>query len=175
VPFAEGQSLSPRVTPGMLHPASMDAAAAYGVVINGEPGPTWFNYQVQLCRTPRGTWIACWTQGGYEAHPDQRVVAARSLDDGRNRPGTIRRSTPTGSGIVGGRCVVPALTAGLMNATPSGSETKNPSVGGSLKGCNSKAQGIALWVIGPERSGVRPLQGREFWGASHCPRRCPPG
>lgn len=82
MPFAKGQSLSPRVKPGMLHPASMDAAAAYGVVINGEPGPTWFNYQVQLCRTPRGTWIACWTQGGYEAHPDQRVVAARSLDEG---------------------------------------------------------------------------------------------
>ena len=53
-------------------------------------------------------------------------------------PGTIRRSTPTGSGIVGGRCVVPALTAGLMNATPSGSETKNPSVGGSLRAAIQK-------------------------------------
>jgi hypothetical protein len=83
MPFAEGQSLSPRVTPELLHPASMDAADAYGVIINGEPGPTWFNYQVQLCVTPPGTWIACWTQGGYESNPDQRVVAARSSDEGR--------------------------------------------------------------------------------------------
>ena len=83
MPFAEGQSLSPRVTPQLLHPASMDAADAYGVIIDGQPGPTWFNYQVQLCVTPKGTWIACWTQGGYESNPDQRVVVARSLDDGR--------------------------------------------------------------------------------------------
>jgi hypothetical protein len=61
----------------------MDAANAYGVVIDGRPGPTWFNYQVQLCVTPKNTWIACWTQGGYESNPDQRVVAARSLDQGR--------------------------------------------------------------------------------------------
>ena len=83
MPFAEGQSLSPRVTPELLHPASMDAADAYGVIIDGKPGPTWFNYQVQLCVTPLGTWIACWTQGGHEANPDQRVVAARSTDGGR--------------------------------------------------------------------------------------------
>jgi len=61
----------------------MDAADAYGVIIDGEPGPTWFNYQVQLCVTPKNTWIACWTQGGYESNPDQRVVVARSLDEGR--------------------------------------------------------------------------------------------
>jgi hypothetical protein len=61
----------------------MDAADAYGVIIDGQPGPTWFNYQVQLCVTPRKTWIACWTQGGYESNPDQRVVVARSLDEGR--------------------------------------------------------------------------------------------
>jgi hypothetical protein len=83
MPFAEGQSVSPRVTPELLHPNSMDAANAYGVIIDGQPGPTWFNYQVQLCVTPRNTWIACWTQGGYEANPDQRVVVARSLDEGR--------------------------------------------------------------------------------------------
>jgi hypothetical protein len=61
----------------------MDAVDAYGVVIEGQPGPTWFNYQVQLCVTPKNTWIACWTQGGYESNPDQRVVVARSLDAGR--------------------------------------------------------------------------------------------
>ena len=83
MPFAEGQSLSPRVTPELLHPASMDAADACGVIIDGQEGPTWFNYQVQLCVTPRNTWIACWTQGGYESTPDQRVVVARSLDEGR--------------------------------------------------------------------------------------------
>ena len=83
MPFAEGQSVSPRVTPGLLHPASMDAANAYGVIIDGQPGPTWFNYQVQLCVTPKNTWIACWTQGAYESNPDQRVVVARSLDQGR--------------------------------------------------------------------------------------------
>jgi len=83
MPFAESQSFSPRVTPNLLHPASMDAADACGVIIDGQPGPTWFNYQVQLCVTPKGTWIACWTQGGYEANPDQRVVAARSFDEGR--------------------------------------------------------------------------------------------
>jgi len=83
MPFAEGQSISPRVTADLLHPAAMDAADAYGVVIDGQPGPTWFNYQVQLCVTPQNTWIACWTQGGYEANPDQRVVAARSRDNGR--------------------------------------------------------------------------------------------
>lgn len=83
MPFAEGQSVSPRVIPELLHPASMDAADAYGVIIDGRPGPAWFNYQVQICLTPKGTWIACWTQGGYEANPDQRVVAARSLDGGR--------------------------------------------------------------------------------------------
>jgi len=83
MPFAEGQSISPRVTPDILHPASMDAANAYGVVIDGQPGPTWFNYQVQLCVTPKGTWVACWTQGSYEANPDQRVVASRSTDGGR--------------------------------------------------------------------------------------------
>lgn len=83
MPFAEGQSLSPRVTPDLLHSASLDAANAYGVIIDGQPGPTWFNYQVQLCKTPSGAWIACWTQGGHEANPDQRVVTARSLDNGR--------------------------------------------------------------------------------------------
>jgi hypothetical protein len=83
MPFAEGQSLSPRVTPDLLHPASMDAANAYGVVIDGKPGPTFFNYQVLLCLTSKGTWIACWTQGAHEANPDQRVVAARSTDNGR--------------------------------------------------------------------------------------------
>ena len=77
MPFAEDQSVSPRVTPEMLHPASMDAANAYGVIIDGQPGPTWFNYQVQLCVTPKNTWIACWTQGGYESNPDQRVVVGR--------------------------------------------------------------------------------------------------
>jgi hypothetical protein len=82
MPFATGQSISPRVKPHLLHPASMDAADAYGVIIDGKPGPTWFNYQVQLCVTPHGTWIACWTQGGYEATPDQRVVVARSTDNG---------------------------------------------------------------------------------------------
>ena len=83
MPFAEGQSISPRVTPELLHPASMDTTDAYGVVIDGQPGPTWFNYQVQLSITPKNTWIACWTQGGYESNPDQRVVVARSLDEGR--------------------------------------------------------------------------------------------
>jgi len=83
MPFAEVQSLSPRVTPEILHPASMDAANAYGVIIDGQPGPTWFNYQVQLCVTPKHSWIACWRQGGYESNPDQRVVVARSLDGGR--------------------------------------------------------------------------------------------
>jgi hypothetical protein len=83
MPFAEGQSVSPRVTKAGLHPRSRDAADAYGVVIDGQPGPRFFNYQVQLCVTPKGTWIACWTQGSYEANPDQRVVAARSLDGGR--------------------------------------------------------------------------------------------
>jgi len=83
MPFAEGQSISPRVTPDLLHHASMDAADAYGVIIDGQPGPTWFNYQVQLCVTPKNTWLACWTQGGYESNPDQRVVVARSLDEGR--------------------------------------------------------------------------------------------
>ncbi len=83
MPFAAGQSGSPRVTAEVLHPASMAAADAFGVIIDGQPGPTWFNYQAQLCLTPRGTWIACWTQGGYEANPDQRVVAARSTDGGR--------------------------------------------------------------------------------------------
>ena len=61
----------------------MNAADAHGVIIDGQPGPTWFNYQVQLCVTPSKTWIACWTQGGYESNPDQRVVAARSTDNGR--------------------------------------------------------------------------------------------
>jgi hypothetical protein len=61
----------------------MDAAVAHGVIVDGQPGPTWFNYQAQLCLTPRGVWIACWTQGGHEANPDQRVVAARSTDEGR--------------------------------------------------------------------------------------------
>ena len=83
MPFAEGQSLSPRVTPDLLHPCSMDAAEAQGVIIEGRPGPTFFNYQVQLSVTPRGTWIACWTQGSTEAAGDQRVVVARSTDDGR--------------------------------------------------------------------------------------------
>ena len=53
MPFAEGQSISPRVTPELLHPASMDTTDAYGVVIDGQPGPTWFNYQVQLSITPQ--------------------------------------------------------------------------------------------------------------------------
>ena len=83
MPFAEGQSVSPRVTPELLHPASMDATDAYGVIIDGQPGPTFFNYQVQLCVTPRGTWVACWTQGSYEAEADQRVVVSRSVDGGR--------------------------------------------------------------------------------------------
>jgi hypothetical protein len=83
MPFAEGQSVSPRVRKELLHPKSMDAADAYGVIIDGQPGPRFFNYQVQLAVTPKGTWIACWTQGGYEANPDQRVVAARSRDGGR--------------------------------------------------------------------------------------------
>ena len=67
MPFAEGQSLSPRVKPEWLHPCSMDTANAFGVIIDGQPGPTWFNYQVQLSVTPRGTWIACWTQACYES------------------------------------------------------------------------------------------------------------
>jgi len=84
MPFAGAQSQSPRVTPELLHPASMDAAQAHGVIISGQPGPTFFNYQVQLCQTPRGTWIACWTQASFESDPNQRVVAARSQDEGRS-------------------------------------------------------------------------------------------
>jgi hypothetical protein len=74
----------------------MDAADADGVIVDGQPGPTWFNYQVQLCQTPRGTWIACWTQGGHEANPDQRVVAARSLDQGRTWGSQIVIEPPGG-------------------------------------------------------------------------------
>ncbi|MFH1007033.1 MAG: sialidase family protein [Candidatus Latescibacterota bacterium] len=77
------KSQSPRVSWEILHPDSMDAARPYGVVIDGKPGPRWFNYQVQLCVTPKGTWIACWTQGSYESQPNQRVVCARSTDNGK--------------------------------------------------------------------------------------------
>ena len=83
MPFAPAQSQSPRVVTELLHPASMNAAQAHGVIIAGQPGPRYFNYQVQLCQTPRGTWIACWTQASFESDPNQRVVAARSLDAGR--------------------------------------------------------------------------------------------
>lgn len=83
MPYSEGQSVSPRVTKEILHPKSMDAADACSVIIDGEPGPRFFNYQAQLCVTPKGTWIACWTQGSYEADSDQRVVAARSEDNGQ--------------------------------------------------------------------------------------------
>lgn len=83
MPLADRPSQSPRVNRDILHPDSMDAARAHGVVISGHPGPHWFNYQVQLCVTPKGTWIACWTQGSYESQPDQRVVCARSTDGGR--------------------------------------------------------------------------------------------
>lgn len=84
-----GDSASPRVTASVLHRDSMDAARAWGVVIDGRPGPRFFNYQVQLAVTPRGTWLACWTQGGYEADEHQRVVVARSLDGGRSWSGEI--------------------------------------------------------------------------------------
>ena len=77
-------SASPRVTADVLHRCSMDAANAWGVVIDGKPGPRFFNYQVQLVVTPKGTWLACWTQGTIEAAADQRVVVARSLDGGRS-------------------------------------------------------------------------------------------
>ncbi len=83
MPFKKEQSEFQRADAEELHPDSMDAADAYGVVINGRPGPRWFNYQVQLCVTPRGTWIACWTQGASESTSDQRVVAARSTDNGK--------------------------------------------------------------------------------------------
>ncbi len=83
MPFGESQSLSPRMKPDLYSPGTMDAAESYGVIIDGKPGPQYFNYQVQLCMTPTGTWIACWTQGSYEANPDQRVVVSRSLDNGR--------------------------------------------------------------------------------------------
>lgn len=85
MPFKEGQSEFPRANAEALHPDSMDAANAYGVVIDGRPGPRWFNYQVQLCVTPRGTWIACWIQGASESFSGQRVVAARSTDNGKTR------------------------------------------------------------------------------------------
>jgi hypothetical protein len=78
------RSASPRVTAAALHPASMDATQSWGVVIDGQPGPRFFNYQVQLVLTPPGTWIACWTQGGYESDANQRVVVARSRDGGRS-------------------------------------------------------------------------------------------
>jgi len=75
---------SPRVTADVLDRYSMDAAHAWSVVIEGKPGPRAFNYQVQLVVTPKGTWVACWTQGTTEAAVDQRVVVARSLDGGRS-------------------------------------------------------------------------------------------
>lgn len=83
MPFAESQSLSPRMKPELHSSGTMDAADSYGVIIDGKPGPRYFNYQVHLCVTPHGTWIACWTQGSYEANPDQRVVVSRSADNGK--------------------------------------------------------------------------------------------
>lgn len=83
MPFGESQSLSPRMKPELIGPGTMDAVDSYGVIIDGKPGPGYFNYQVQLCMTPVGTWIACWTQGSYEANPDQRVVVSRSIDQGK--------------------------------------------------------------------------------------------
>ncbi len=67
----------------MLHPQSMNVTEAYGNVKLPGPGRYAFNYQAQLAVTSRGTWLCVWTQGTTEAERDQRVVLARSDDQGR--------------------------------------------------------------------------------------------
>ncbi|HIJ72538.1 MAG TPA: exo-alpha-sialidase [Candidatus Hydrogenedentes bacterium] len=71
------------VDPAILHPQSMNVTESWGDVKDGGEGAQAFNYQVQLVVTAKGTWIACWTQGGHESTPDQRMVVSRSTDGGR--------------------------------------------------------------------------------------------
>jgi hypothetical protein len=75
---------------------SLDVAESDSVVVAGKPGPQFFNYQAYLTVSAKGTWICCWTQGTTEAASDQRVVAARSLDQGRmwSAPAPIEEAAP---------------------------------------------------------------------------------
>lgn len=65
-----------------LHPKSMSVYNSYSLVKRAGPGIEAFNFQQFITITPQGTWICCWTQGSTEAAPDQRVVCARSIDNG---------------------------------------------------------------------------------------------
>jgi hypothetical protein len=82
---AGGKSAGPEASAVQVAapPKSLDVADSDSLVVAGKPGPQFFNYQAYLAVTPKGTWICCWTQGTTEAASDQRVVAARSLDQGR--------------------------------------------------------------------------------------------
>ena len=58
------------------------------------PGET--NQHFNVVATPAGAFLATWTCGTHEAHPDQRVVASRSVDRGRtwSPPETIDGAGP---------------------------------------------------------------------------------
>jgi len=47
-------------------------------------GPDSANQHFNVVATPAGTFVATWTSGTHESHPDQRVVWSRSTDHGRS-------------------------------------------------------------------------------------------
>jgi hypothetical protein len=53
-------------------------------------GPDAENQHFLAMSTPRGTWIATWTQASVENHPDQCVVVSRSTDRGRTWSAPVR-------------------------------------------------------------------------------------
>ncbi len=54
------------------------------------------NQHLNVVATPGGAFLATWTSGTQEAHPDQRIVASRSADQGRtwSAPQTIDGARP---------------------------------------------------------------------------------
>ena len=67
-----------------MHPKSLYVNdESYSVVKTATQGAESFNYVTFVTVLPSGVWMACWTQGTNEASQDQRVVCAKSFDNGK--------------------------------------------------------------------------------------------